>query len=168
MKTFALYTLSAFLLAAPLTAQEASAPLATTARPAAACTYLRCGLGIAPAWNGLDVVDGATGRRVTGLGFFWPHGVDASFAGSDSAISYATKAFRVRRTAAAFTDVGVVLLGYAVVRQVSVGLHGTDRVVGALGAGAFAIGVPLQFSADGLLSKAVWWHNARYTGDAPR
>jgi hypothetical protein len=35
-------------------------------------------------------------------------------------------------------------------------------------AGAFVIGVPLQFSADGLLSKAVWWHNARYAGDAPR
>ena len=168
MKTFALGVLSAFLVAAPLTAQEAVAPLASTVPRATTCTYLHCALGIAPAWNALDVVDGATGRRVASLGFFWPHRIDASFAGSDSAIAYAAKAFRVRRAAAVFTDVGALLLGYAAVRQVNGGLHGSDRIVGALGAGAFAVSVPLQFSADGLLSKAVWWHNARYAGDAPR
>ncbi|MDB4892507.1 MAG: hypothetical protein JWL61_4362 [Gemmatimonadetes bacterium] len=162
MKNIVLGMLSTLLFSAPLTAQVARAPLAATVPRSAACTYLQCALGIAPAWNGLDVVDGATGRRVASLGFFWPHRVDGSFAGSDSAISYATKAFRVRRTAAAFTDVGVLLLGYAGVRQVSGGLHGTDRVVGILGAGAFAVGVPLQFSADGLLSRAVWWHNSRF------
>ena len=158
----------ALMLASPLAAQEASVRFVSAAPDAPECTYLHCALGIAPAWNALDVIDGATGRRVASLGFFWPHRVDASFAGSDSAIAYATQAFRVRRTAAAFTDVGILLLGYAVVRQVNGGLHGTNRVVGALGAGAFAVGVPLQFSADGLLSRAVWWHNARYAGDAPR
>jgi hypothetical protein len=168
MKTLALGVLSALLYAAPLTAQELSAPLTSVVPRVAACTYLHCAFGIAPAWNGLDVVDGATGRPVASLGFFWPHRIDSSFAGSDSATSYATKAFRMRRTAAALTDAGVLLLGYTAVRQLSGGLHGTDRVVGALGAGAFAIGVPLQFSADGLLSRAVWWHNARYAGDASR
>jgi hypothetical protein len=28
--------------------------------------------------------------------------------------------------------------------------------------GALFISVPLQFAADGALSKAVWWHNVRY------
>lgn len=30
------------------------------------------------------------------------------------------------------------------------------------GLGALFISVPLQFAADGALSKAVWWHNVRY------
>ena len=64
----------------------------------------------------------------------------------------------VRRTAATFTDVGALLLGFGVLRQ----FRGTSRTVGALGAGMFAVGVPLQFSADALLSRALWWHNARY------
>ena len=168
MRSRLIVALLGIALSAPLGAQASPSRLAPVTQPVAVCTYLDCALGIAPAWNGLDVVDGATGRRVSGLGFFWPHRVDASFAGSDSAISYATKAFRVRRTAAAFTDVGALLLGYTAVRQLNGGLHGTDRVIGAVGAGAFAIGVPLQFSADGLLSRAVWWHNARYSMDAPR
>jgi len=168
MRSRSLVAFVALVLSAPLGAQSLPNRLAPAQTPPAVCTYLNCALGIAPAWNGLDVVDGATGRRVDGLGFFWPHSVDASFAGSDSAIAYATKAFHVRRAAAVFTDVGVVLLGYTAVRQVSGGLHGADRVIGAVGAGAFAIGVPLQFSADGLLSRAVWWHNARYSTDAPR
>jgi len=25
------------------------------------------------------------------------------------------------------------------------------------------VSVPLQFAADGALSRAVWWHNLRYT-----
>ena len=150
-------------LAAPAAAQISHVPLAPAPIRADACTYLQCALSIAPAWDGLDVVEGATGRRVAGLGFFWPHRVDASFVASDSATSYAKKAFRVRRTAAAFTDVGVLLLGYTAVRQLSGGLHGADRAVASLGAGAFAVGVPLQFSADGLLGRAVWWHNARYS-----
>jgi hypothetical protein len=164
MRALSLGALLALALASPLVAQMAPVRLVSPA----ACTYLHCALGIAPAWNGLDVVDGATGRRVSGLGFFWPNRVGSTFVGSDSATHYAERAYRVRRTAAAFTDVGVLLLGYAVVRQVNGGLHDGDRVVAAVGAGAFAVGVPLQFSADGLLSKAVWWHNARYAGDAPR
>ena len=168
MRSRSIVALLAIVLSAPLGAQASPSRLTPVAPPVPVCTYLNCALGIAPAWNGLDVVDGATGRRVNGLGFFWPHRVDAAFAESDSAISYSTKAFRVRRTAAAFTDVGVLLLGYTAIRQVRGGLHGTDRVIGAAGAGAFAIGVPLQFSADGLLSRAVWWHNARYSMDAPR
>ena len=149
------------VLSLPARAQM-PAPALAARRDTVPCTYLRCALGIAPAWNGLDVVRGADGARIAGLGFFLPHGVSASFIGDDSASHYAARALTVRRTAAAFTDVGVVLLGYAVARQLGGGLHGGDRVIAAAGAGAFAVGVPLQFSADALLSRAVWWHNARY------
>jgi hypothetical protein len=150
------------LAGSPALAQTAPTRLTPGLPPADACTYAHCALSIAPAWNALDVVNGATGVRVASLGFFWPRRVDASFAGNDSATFYASRAFQVRRTAAVFTDVGAVLLGYAAVRQLRGGLHGNDRVIGAIGAGAFAVGVPLQFSADGLLSRAVWWHNGRY------
>lgn len=166
MRSSGLCALFALTMAAPLTAQIAPARLVPAMRPATECTYLHCALGIAPVWNGLDVVDGATGRRVSGLGFFWPQRMGSTFAGSDSATFLAERAFRVRRTAAAFTDVGMLLLAYAAVRQVSGGLHRSDRVIGAVGAGAFIVGVPLQFSADGLLSRAVWWHNARYAKPA--
>ena len=166
MKALRLAVFLTLALALPLYAQVASARLGSAPSSAPTCTYLHCALAIAPAWNGLDVVDGSAGRRVSSLGFFWPRSIAATFAGSDSATVYGERAYRVRRTAAVFTDVGMLLLGYAAARQVTGGLHGADRVIGAAGAGAFAIGVPLQFSADGLLSRAVWWHNARYAQPA--
>lgn len=149
------------LLSPRLNAQTAARRLDAPLAPAG-CTYLSCAYGIAPAWNGLDVVNGGDGGRVASLGFFWPQSVAASFTGNDSASHYAARALRVRRGAAVFTDIGALLLGYAAVRQLSGGLHGRDRIAGVTGAGAFAVGVPLQFSADALLSRAVWWHNARF------
>jgi hypothetical protein len=144
------------LLAAPLIAQT------STHRPIDPCTYERCALGITPSWNALDVVNGATGDQVASLGFFLPHTLEATFAGNDSASFYAARAFAVRRNAAVLTDAGILMLGYAASRQMSGGLNTRDRVIGAIGAGAFAVSVPLQFSADGLLSRAVWWHNGRF------
>jgi len=38
-----------------------------------------------------------------------------------------------------------------------------ERVVGGVGFAAILVSVPLQFAADGALSRAVWWHNMRYT-----
>ena len=61
--------------------------------------------------------------------------------------------------------------GDGIVAHISFGdpiCHVLSGVIGAVGGTAFAIGVPLQFSADGLLSRAVWWHNARYSVDSPR
>jgi len=37
-----------------------------------------------------------------------------------------------------------------------------ERVVGGVGVAALLVSVPLQFAADGALSRAVWWHNMRY------
>jgi hypothetical protein len=142
----------ALLMATPLAAQ----------RVAPDCTYHACALGIAPVWNGLDVVQGADGTAVASLGFFWPRSVRGAFAGNDSATAYAVRALRVRRAAALLTDVGALALAYATVRQLDGGLPRRDAVIAAAGAGAFALSVPLQFSADHLLSRAVWWHNERY------
>ena len=141
------------------------------------CTYRRCALGIAPTWNGLAVVRGADGKRVANLNFFWPRDLSPAFSAGaglatgavsfgamvpDSATLYARRAIHLRRFAAVFTDAGLLLAGYAVARAAAnSGLNSNDRALGIAGAFAFAVGVPLQFTADGALSRAVWWYNAR-------
>ena len=151
------------LVVAPTANAQSSAPLlAAGALREPDCSYLRCSLSIAPSWSGLDVVNGASGSRVASLGFFWPSSLGSAFSANDSATYYATRALHVRRTAAAFTDFGALLIGYTALRQLRGNLDNRSRVVGAIGAGAFAISVPLHFSADALLGRAVWWQNARY------
>lgn len=148
--------------ASPLRAQTTVAA-ATSPSADSACSYARCALGIAPTWSGLNVVRGADGTRVAGLGFFWPRDLAPVFAGRDSAARYAARAVRVRRGGAALTDAGILLLGYAVARQIGTsGLRRGDRVAAGAGVAAMAASVPLQFAADGLLSRAVWWHNTRF------
>ena len=151
------------LCAAPLRAQPAAPALPPESSLPAPCSYESCAFGIAPAWNGLDVVLGATGARVASLGFFLPRDISATFTGSDSALKYAARAVSVRRAGAVLTDIGALLLGYAAIRQLGGSTsQQSNRIAAAAGAAALAISVPLQFSADGLLSRAVWWHNARY------
>jgi len=51
----------------------------------------------------------------------------------------------------------------AVARAAGMGrVSRTEQVVGGAGLAALLVSVPLQFAADGALSRAVWWHNARY------
>lgn len=127
------------------------------------CTYAQCALAIAPVWNGLDVVRGSEGHRVTGLGFFWTGDISRAVAGNDSAVAYAVRAVQVRRAAAALTDVGALALGYVAARRLRNGaLAGMDRSVAIEGGAALAISVPLQFMADGLLSRSVWWFNGKF------
>lgn len=138
-------------------------PLRAARAQEAACTYARCALAIAPVWNGLDVVRGAEAHRVTRLGFFWTSDIAPSVAGNDSAVAYAVRAVRVRRVAAMFTDVGALALGYAAARRLQNGsFAGVDRGVAMGGAAAFAVSVPLQFAADGLLSRSLWWFNGDF------
>lgn len=148
--------------ASPLRAQT-TVVAATPPSADSACSYERCALGIAPTWSGLNVVRGTDGTRVASLGFFWPRDLAPVFAGRDSAARYATRAVRVRRGGAVLTDAGILLLGYAVARQIGTGgLRRGDRVAAGAGVAAMAASVPLQFAADGLLSRAVWWHNTRF------
>jgi hypothetical protein len=135
-----------------------------------ACSYSQCALGIAPTWNGLAVVRGAGGPRVANLHFFWPADIspalrgDPLARGADSAAASARRALSLRRIGATLTDVGIVATSIAMVsglraRHVRTG----ERAVGGIGLAALVVSVPLQFAADGALSRAVWWHNLRYT-----
>jgi hypothetical protein len=133
-----------------------------------ACTYRRCALGIAPTWNGLAVVRGVDLQRVANLGFLWPRDISGAFSisaqsGVDSATVHARRAVHLRRLAAFFTDAGLILGTYTVARAAANSrLSTADRALGIGGAVAFGVGVPLQFAADGALSRAVWWYNTRF------
>ncbi|WP_025413911.1 hypothetical protein [Gemmatirosa kalamazoonensis] len=138
-----------------------SGPTPSRADTSRACPYVRCALGIAPVWNGLAVVRGSSGAHVATLGFFRARPLPPLFAAHDSAAHYAARAVRVRRQASALTDGGALLLAVGGVRALAAGRldRGGSIVLGA-GAAAFAVSVPLQFAADGHLSRAVWWYNA--------
>lgn len=144
----------------------AGAPASAASSPPAAgdaCPYDRCALSIAPVWHGLALVEGTAGRRVATLGFFRVRPLDDVLAGRDSAAWYGARAVRVRRAAAVLTDVGGLLLGYALVRRVGAGAFARDaRVAAVVGVTAGAVSVPLHFVADGHLSRAVWWHNRQF------
>jgi hypothetical protein len=163
-------TISAMLLAlaaATARAQDSAA----VARPSdSTCSYRQCALGIAPRWNGLAVVRGTAGPRVANLHFFWPADISTALRGepaargADSAAASARRAISLRRAGAALTDVGVVATGIAVVSGLRARRMGTkERAMGGVGLTAILVSVPLQFAADGALSRAVWWHNLRYT-----
>jgi hypothetical protein len=148
-----------------LLATSVATPLAAqaTSDPGPACPYAQCGLGISPVWNGLTVVRGQQRLAVANLDFFWPRPVSAAMSG-DSARTYATRAFTVRRRAAVLTDAGALLLLAGAARGAHAGrLDTPSRALLLTGAGSLAVSIPLQFSADAWLSRAVWWHNAVYS-----
>jgi hypothetical protein len=145
-------------------AQDAVTPLA------GACSYRECALSIAPVWNGLTVVRGSDGRREANLDFFLPRDIapalrgDVSGApGADSAFAHAEQAVALRKVGAVLTDMGGVAVVVAIVRAASAGRASrSDQIVGGAGLASLMVSVPLQFAADGALSRAVWWHNLRY------
>ena len=139
-------------------------------RASDACAYSACALSIAPTWNGLMVVRGRDEAQVANLNFFFPRDIapvlrgDSLAVGADSARVHAARAVRLRRSAAVLTDLGGLAVVVALTRAASAGRFATsDRVVGAAGLTALVVSVPIQFAADGALSRAVWWHNLRYT-----
>lgn len=149
--------------------QEVSTPGALG--PDGACTYRTCALTIAPRWNGLAVVAGDGGRPVANLHFLLPRDITRALvshhpelvSGADSAASHARRAVRLRRAGAALTDVGLLLGGAAALyaSQADASRKRTSSLAAASGT-MLLLSVPLQFAADGALSRAVWWHNVRY------
>ena len=149
---------------------RAQAPQSPAVSADASCAYDQCALGISPTWSGLAVVRGPDGPHVTNLYFLWPRditgalrGADVHAPGADSAVAYARRAMQLRRVGAVFTDASIGLLAGAAIgamRSEPRG-HWNRALLGAAGA-TMAISVPLQFAADGALSRAVWWHNLRY------
>lgn len=155
-------------------AQQTTTPVPATqqATPAvhndSACAYRSCALNIKPAWDGLAVVR-PTGQRVATLHFFWPHDItaelrgDSTAVGADSAVVHAERALVLRQAGAGFTDVGILTFAVAVLRGLRDGrLSERDQILAGAGLGAIVVSVPLQFAADGELSRAVWWHNVRF------
>jgi len=151
------------LLFAMLLLVGSSARVAAQSTADDSCTYRRCALAVVPAWNGLDLVRGERGERVGRLGFLWTRDVSPIFAGDPRALGFAKRAVRTRRTAAFFTDVGGALLLMALAGGLADRAHSDRWQAIAIGGGAtFAVSVPLQFAADGHLSRAVWWLDARF------
>ncbi len=143
--------------------------VSSSARPqaasgaAAACDYERCALNVVPTWNGLAIVRGAVEERMAVLGFFRAGTIQHAFAGSPEAAEMAERARRTRRIGAFLTDAGALLILSGAVLTVSDG--GVDRTSGALfalGAVGVGVSVPLQFAADGQLSRAVWLFNRQF------
>ena len=127
------------------------------------CTYEACALGIAPVWNGLAITKGERQEAVATLGFFYPTDVASVFAGNDAAIDVANDAVRTRTIAAALTDAGIVLVGTGIARGIfQRHFDGLSQALAFSGAASLAVSVPFQFSADGLLSRAVWLYNRKY------
>ena len=163
-------TIPAMLLVLAATTARAQASALAVPRSDSACSYRACALGIAPTWNGLAVVRGVGGPRLANLHFFWPTDIspalrgDPFARGADSAAASARRAIALRRAGAALTDVGVIATGVALVSGLRARrMQTAQRAVGGVGITALLVSVPLQFAADGALSRAVWWHNLRYT-----
>ena len=172
-----LFVLVACVVTAQAGAQQTTTQQAPPPQPPtvdSVCTYSTCALSITPAWDGLAVRRGIRGPRIANLHFFWPRditadlrGRDSSAVGADSVAAYARRALALRQTAAGFTDLGALTIGVAIVRALVDGRASTrDQVVAAAGLGALAISVPIHFAADGELSRAVWWHNLRFSNGA--
>jgi len=160
--------LAMMLLARPTHAQSV-APVGRFATDSV-CSYRTCALTIAPRWNGLAVVAGEAGPRLANLHFLVPRNITAVLAGpheaavgADSAAAYARRAVQLRRAGAALTDAGLLLGAVAALHALDDDSHRRrDAQMAGVGGAALLLSIPLQFAADGALSRAVWWHNLRY------
>jgi hypothetical protein len=157
MKCITISALAIGVFCMPLSSAKAQA------RPEANCTYEACALGIAPVWNGLAITKGEREETVATLGFFYPTDVASVFKGNDAAVAAANDAVRIRTIAAALTDAGIVLVGTGIARGLfQRHFDGLSQALAFSGAASLAVSVPFQFSADGLLSRAVWLYNRKY------
>ncbi len=133
-------------------------------QPSPNCTYETCALGLAPVWNGLAVTRGISERQIANLGFFWPSDIRPVFADNAAALEAAEEALQTRTIGAVLTDAGLLLLGTGLARAAfQRDFDGFSKALTFTGATAIGVSVPFHFAADGMLSRAVWWHNRRYS-----
>lgn len=150
---------SAFFFAAGI----AAIPVEAQQRTPANCTYQNCALGLSPVWNGIDITRGEEQTRVASLGFFFPQDVSHAFREDPEAVDVARDAFRIRQAAAILTDAGLVLTATGIARALFQRDFDTlSTALTVVGGISFAGSVPLQFAADGALSRAVWLYNRRF------
>jgi len=130
----------------------------------AACTYESCALSLAPVWNGLAITRGISQRQIANLGYFWPSDIRPVFADNAAALEAADEALQTRTVAAVLTDAGLLLLGTGLARAAfQREFDNFARVLMYSGTASIGISVPLHFAADGMLNRAIWWHNRRYS-----
>ena len=128
------------------------------------CTYESCALGLTPVWNGLAITRGISQRPIGNLGFFWPEDVRPLFADNAQALEAAEQALQTRTVGAILTDAGLVLLGTGLARAgFQREFDGLSKALVVTGATSIGVSIPFQFAADGYLSRAVWWHNRRFS-----
>jgi hypothetical protein len=140
-----------------------SIPVEAQQRAPANCTYQNCALGLSPVWNGIDVTRGDDQARVASLGFFFPQDVTRAFRDDPDAVDVARDAFRIRQAAAILTDAGLVLTATGLARALFQRDFDTlSTALTVVGGISFAGSVPLQFAADGALSRAVWLYNRKF------
>ena len=133
-------------------------------RAPANCTYESCALGLAPVWNGLAITRGISQRPIAVLGFFWPEDIRPVFADNAQALEAAEQAQQTRSVGAILTDAGLVLLGTGLARAgFQREFDGLSKALVLTGATSIGVSIPFQFAADGYLSRAVWWHNRRFS-----
>jgi hypothetical protein len=115
------------------------------------------------------VVRGSVGRPVANLNFFLPRDITPSLVGdstapsADSARAHAERAVALRRAGAVLTDAGAAAVVAVLAHVASAGrADRSDRVVAGAALASLLVSIPIQFAADGALSRAVWWHNLRY------
>ncbi len=157
-------TITAISFAAVALAGIGLPAAAAAQQPAPNCTYETCAFGLAPVWNGLAVTRGISERQIANLGFFWPSDIRPVFADNPAALEAAEEALQTRTIAAVLTDAGLLLLGTGLARAAfQREFDGFSKVLTYTGATSIGLSVPLHFAADGMLSRAVWWHNRRYS-----
>jgi len=133
-------------------------------RAPANCTYQTCALGLAPVWDGLAVVRGDSERRVATLGFFLPGDVSSVFEDDQDALEAARDAVQIRQIGAILTDGGLALAATGIARALfRRDWDGLSTALTVAGGTALGVSIPVQFAADGQLSRAVWLYNRKFT-----
>jgi hypothetical protein len=127
------------------------------------CGYSRCALSIAPRLVALDVVRGDAEVRVASLAFLWPRDVSRTFVSDSVAHAFSKRAVRSRRLAAVMTDVGVFALTAGALRSRGHAASAAGTAFLSIGGALVVASVPIHFSADAELSRAVWRYNARFS-----
>jgi len=139
------------------------APSARAQGVDSSCTYARCALNIIPRITALDVVRGDQEERVASLAFLFPRDMQKTFASSELAQHHAARALTTRRIAAALTDLGGALIVTALVNAATRHEHEIPSDTFFAGVALIGISVPIHFSADAELSRAVREYNRRFS-----
>lgn len=142
----------------------AGAPSVSQAQSTATpCTvYVECAYNLVPRGLGLAVVRGEREEYIGSLGFLRPGTLRGAFDGDSIADALGRQAVRTRRVAATLTVSSLLSIVGAGAVLLADGPKGAAIGFAAYGGVALGLSVPLQFKADGQLSRAVWQYNRRF------